>query len=397
MAETPEDSTNYLQPQHNQSLDSLLESYFSKYRRKYRCYPGLICYQGKREMLQINVPAGDLPILLQAKPATNNDPNSGKNRPVVKDHADEIKKYILDRARIGKPWILGTLTANVAREKITIIELGAGVCLVAIPNEVSLDITDGQHRTRAIQDLILSSDRHLISNDEFPITLVLESKDRQCQTDFRDMAQSAPLAKSLLVSYGEFLGRDGITQNLIEQVAMFRGKTDKIKASIGVRNKLIYTTNYIARAVSCAFVDNPDDEILDYDVETCAEVLAKAFNLFFSECSNTRLISNKTFEELSTEEVITFKENYVIGTSYGLEVLGRLLNYTYDKSRNSFNETQVLKLAEIDWSRENPLWRDNIVRLDPKPKNPDKPYKMAFGAGSIATAVKIVEMGLGWT
>jgi len=392
-----EDNTNNPNSEPSQPLDSLLESYYSKYRRKYRCYPGLIFHQGKREMLQINVPAGDLPVLLQAKPATANDPNSGKNRPVVKGHADEIKKYVLDRARIGKPWVLGTLTANIAREKITIIELGAGVCLVAIPNDVALDITDGQHRTRAIQELILSADRHLIGNDEFPITLVLEDSDRQCQTDFRDMAQSAPLAKSLLVSYGEFLGRDGITQNLLDRVMMFQGKTEKIKASIGIRNKLIYTTNYIARSVSCAFVYNPDDEILDYDVEAATEALATAFNLFFSTCSDTKLIAEKKFEYLTTDEIINFKEDYIIGVSYGLEILGRLLNYTYNKSENHFNEAMVLRLAEIDWSRSNNLWRDNIVRLDPKPKNPAKPYKISFGAGSISTAVKIVKMELVWT
>ena len=46
-------------------------------------------------MLQINVPAQDLPTLLQAKPSTDNDPDSGKNRPEVKGHAEEIKDYLL--------------------------------------------------------------------------------------------------------------------------------------------------------------------------------------------------------------------------------------------------------------------------------------------------------------
>jgi DNA sulfur modification protein DndB len=91
MVETQEDSTNNPQSEMNQRLDSILEPYFSKYHRE-RCYPGLIFQQGKRKMLQINVPARDLPILLQAIPSTGNDPDSGKNRPEVKGHAEQIKE-----------------------------------------------------------------------------------------------------------------------------------------------------------------------------------------------------------------------------------------------------------------------------------------------------------------
>jgi len=46
-----------------QKLNEVLESYFAQnYRDK--CYLGLLFQQGKRKMVQINVPAHDLPILL---------------------------------------------------------------------------------------------------------------------------------------------------------------------------------------------------------------------------------------------------------------------------------------------------------------------------------------------
>ncbi|TAD81495.1 MAG: hypothetical protein EAZ98_19185, partial [Oscillatoriales cyanobacterium] len=48
-------------------IDELLAPYFAKYHRE-KCYPGLIFQQGKRKMVQINIPANDLPTLLQAKP-----------------------------------------------------------------------------------------------------------------------------------------------------------------------------------------------------------------------------------------------------------------------------------------------------------------------------------------
>lgn len=392
---TNEASTNSGPSEVKAKFSALIEPFFSEYHRD-RCYPGLIFQQGKRRMVQINVPAGHFSDLLQAKPSTGNDPDSGKNRPEVKGHADEIKDYVLDRAEKGKPWILGTITANVAPNKIQLIELGRGICLVVIPRGVKLDITDGQHRKSAIHQLIESPESKLVADDDFPITLVLEGDFQQCQTDFRDMAQTRPLDKSLLKSFGEFSGQVGITKNLIERVSMFTGKTEKIKATPATKQKLIYTTNYIARFVSCVFANDPNHELQDYDVEKSSASLAKCLNQFFSECSQTQHIFNKTVKELTVNEVSAFKEDCLLGVSVGLEVLGRLLYYTYAQNDNYFNEGKVLQLAQLNWSRENPLWMGNIVRIDPKPKNPAKPYKLSFGAGTLGDAVKTVKIKLGW-
>ncbi|MBE9190842.1 DNA sulfur modification protein DndB [Gloeocapsopsis crepidinum LEGE 06123] len=396
MVETSEDNINNRQQEIYQRLDLLLEPYFSKHHRE-RCYPGLIFQQGKRKMVQINVPARDLPILLQAIPSTGNDPDSGKNRPEVKGHAEEIKNYVVERAKANQPWVLGTITANADAHSITVHELGRGICIVVIPNGVKLDITDGQHRKSAIQELIFSYESHLIGDDDFPITLILEADKRQCQIDFKDMAQTRPLDKSLLLSFGEYSGRVGITKELISRVLMFQGKTDKINANPATKKGLIYTTNYIARFVSCVFANDPADELKNYEVEAASASLADCLNQFFSECNNTQYIIKKKFEDLTVEDVSVFKEECLLGVSAGLEVLGRLLYHTYAQEDNYFNETKISQLAQLDWSRENELWRDNIVRIDLKPKNPAKAYKVSFGGSAIAAAVSIVKVKLGWT
>lgn len=395
MVEMPAQENHEYQPDIHQRLDLLLEPYFSKYHRE-RCYPGLIFQQGKRKMVQINVPARDLPILLQAIPSTGNDPDSGKNRPEVKGHAVEIKNYIVERAQANQPWVLGTITANIDEQNIIVHELGRGICIVVIPNGVKLDITDGQHRKSAIQELVLSYESRLISHDDFPITLILEADKRQCQTDFRDMAQTRQLDKSLLLSFGEYSGRVGITKELISRVSMFQHKTEKIKASPATKQKLIYTTNYIAKFVSCVFANDPTDELKKCDVAAVSTSLCECLNQFFLECNNTRYIVEKG-DNLTIEDVSTFKDECLLGVSAGLEILGRLLFHTYAQADNYFNETKISQLAQINWSRENELWRDSIVRIDPKPKNPAKPYKVSFGGSTITAAVSIVKMKLGWT
>jgi DNA sulfur modification protein DndB len=350
----PNESTNNSVPSEVKAkFSTFIEPFFTEYHRA-RCYPGLILQQGKRTMLQINVPARDFSGLLQAKPSTDNNPDSGKNRPEVKGHAEEIKQYIVERARKGKPWIVGTLTANVNPKDITILEFGRGICLVVINRGVKLDITDGQHRKRAIHELVESADSHLISDDDFPITLVLEGDFSQCQADFRDMAQTKQLDKSLLLSFGEFSGRVGISKELIKRVPIFYGKTEKIKSTPATKQKLIYTINFIARFVSCVFTNDPSNQLRDYDVAETSDALVTSLNRFFSECSNTEYISETLVEELTIEEVATFKDDCLLGVSVGLEVLGRLLYYCYSQGNNYFNESKVSQLAQLDWSRENP-------------------------------------------
>lgn len=384
--------TNSIPSPMKQQLKSLLELCFTKNDRERR-YPGLIFQQGKRTMLQINVPAIDVPNLLQARPATANNPDSGKDRPEIAGHANEIKHYIVERAKKNKQWILGTLTANVAPELITVDVLKNGFCIVIIPLGVRLDMTDGQHRLKAICELLKNPESTLIKDEYLPITIILEDSFHQCQTDFCDLAQAKPVEQSLLVGFSDS-ARAKITKNLIIEVPMFRGKTDKVNKAPRKKDKLIYTSNYIARAVSCAFTDNPEDELEVYEVETSSRILAECLNQFFSECSQTRHIYQTSAEKLLLEEVNAFKEECLLGVSVGLEILGRLLYCTYNPKNNSFNPSKISLVSQLDWSRKNTLWHSNVVRINTRVKN--SKLTISWGASAVADGVKAAKSQLGW-
>jgi DNA sulfur modification protein DndB len=378
----PNDSSN--QPELNQRLDEFLEPYFAKYHRK-KCYPGLIFQHGKRKMVQFNVPADDLPTLLQAKPSTNNEPESGKNRPEIKGHAEEVKDYILKRVRKDQPWIVGTLTANVDPEKIEIIELSRGICLVVIPRGVKLDITDGQHRKRAIHELIESANGELIGDNDFPITL-----------DFRDMAQTKALDKSLLLSFGEMEGRIGICKQLIEQVPIFQGKTEKVKGSPSSKEKRIYTMNYVAKAVSCAFANDPNNELKDCNLSECSAAIISCLNQFFTECSLTQYIYETEADDLTVNEIDNFKESCLLGRSVGIEILGKLLYCTYDADSYCFDPERVSELAQLDWSRKSHIWEGNVVLSNSNLNNPRASYKITASASAVKMAIEAAKAELGW-
>lgn len=395
MVQTNENSNNSASSDIKAKFSTLIAPLFEDNYRNL-CYPGLIFRQGKRTMLQINIPARDFPALLVAKPAKDEDPESGKQRPEIPGHAKEIENYITEQVRKGKPWILGTLTANVSPEKIRIIELGRGICIVVIPRDVKLEITDGQHRKTAIQNLIEGDESYLISDNDFPITLVLEDDTDQCRKDFGDMAQTKQLGKALLLSFGEIEGRVGITKKLVKQVKMFYDKTDKIQDSPRLQKKFIYTNNYIARAVSCAFTNSPDSDLQNHDVEISSNALANCLNKFFFECINTKHISETKADDLTVADIKKFKDECLLGVSVGLEILGRLLYLTYNKDSNYFDEAKVSQLAQIGWTRDNPIWTNDLIRIDPNPKNPNKRYKLSTGANAVTGAVKTIKDKLGW-
>lgn len=385
-------ATQHLTSELTQQLNGVLEPYFAKYHRQ-KCYVGLIFNQGKRRMIQINVPADDLPTLLQAQHSQDNNPDSGKNRPEVKGHVEEVKEYVLKRVSKDKPWILGTLTANVDPEKIEVTELTRGICLVAIPRGTKLDITDGQHRKRAIHELITSSEGELIGDNDFPITLVLEGEKRQCQIDFRDMAQTRQLDKSLLLSFGEFEGKVGVVKSILENVPMLKDKTELISNSPSTKKRLIFTMNYLARFVGCAFTDDPKNNLEDCDVETLSESLSSALNLFFTECSHTKYIQQTPHESLTVEDVEGFKEHCILGKSVGIEVLGRLFYEAQNDYDSSFNLSKISQLAQLDWSKESNLWRGNII-LDDGDSN--RSYKVSTNSSSVKMAVGVAKNALGW-
>ena len=72
-----------------------------------------------------------------------------------------------------------------------------------------------------------------------------------------------------------------------------------------------------------------------------------------------------------------------------------MLYCTYDKAKNQFDTSKVSELAQLNWSRENELWRGSLVRVDPKNIKSDNNY-IIFGAGAVGDAVTVVKASLGW-
>ena len=96
--------------------------------------------------------------------------------------------------------------------------------------------------------------------------------------------------------------------------------------------------SFLSRFVSCVFADNTKHDLKGYDVDKLSKSLIHCLNRFFSECKDTRGISETQIDKLTVHQVAAFQESCLLGVSVGIEVLGRLLYITYDKDNNYFDE-----------------------------------------------------------
>ncbi|WP_346341679.1 DNA sulfur modification protein DndB [[Phormidium] sp. ETS-05] len=142
--------------------------------------------------------------------------------------------------------------------------------------------------------------------------------------------------------------------------------------------------------------NDPNDELKTLDVEKASNALVSAINQFLSECVQTQDFCKIPHNELTVQEVEYFKDVCLLAQSVGLEVLGRLLYCAYDKYNISFDELKVRQLSHLDWSKEADMWRDNVVTLNPNPKNPSKRFKMTNHPTTVEVAVYRAKSHLGW-
>ncbi len=333
-----------------------------------RVYFGLGDYQGKRLIIQFPVYFSEIPAMLPIV-----------NRPINPTHVKEIKDYILSRTRNNKAWILGSLTVNVNPDDIHYQPFGLNLYVVRIPNGTLLHITDGQHRIQAITELMGADEhRRKWSNEQIPLTLVLDSSESQAALDFRHMQEQIVLPRAMLVGFG-WEGRNGIAHALVKNVPLFR-YTAMDKAVPGTGTKNIYTLSYIAQFAGSAIAGSPEAELLEYDtqelIEKAAEDLSDKLNRFFSCCPCTASLVAK--EELTAADVASFKNNSILALNVGLEILGHLIHSRYATSEQL--------ATQIDWSRTSDWWKD--LRI---PSNTDK---LKVHVKRTASASQIAERAL---
>jgi DNA sulfur modification protein DndB len=220
--------------------------------------PGILFRQGARYCVSTAIPMRRvrtrlLEVQEAAKRGTVAEVQAATNRPVMRDHVNNIAKYLQEN--VGASYILPPMTLNVQR-KITIYRPpyagDYGLVHVVIPETAKLSVTDGGHRTEAILEAykrMTEDERALFDRDAVSVMITLEGALNQIHQDFADCSKTKPLPKSQLAAYDRRNPANGLVLDLIESCDLFRDKIDSTSKTLSSLSPHLFLTNQVRQLI----------------------------------------------------------------------------------------------------------------------------------------------------
>jgi DGQHR domain-containing protein len=237
-----------------------------------------------------------------------------------------------------------------------------------------LSITDGQHRQTAIADayteLIEDPEwQEKLGRSSVPVTIVLENRREQIHQDFADASKGRPMPPSLLAIYDRRHPANGLVMELIENCALFKGKTDATSVKLTKDSKGVFLTNMIRQAVKtfmtggygigeADFEARAKRDLGHYHTERYRE--AGDFMIRYINAVTEAIPRLREYAELSPEDVRRRMpelraSGYLCLTSTGLAILARV-GWAIREDGVTDWEYNIARLSEIEWHRANPEW-----------------------------------------
>ena len=207
------------------------------------------------------------------------------NRPLSASHAKDIENYLENR----DDWLLGALLLGVSPDALEFqpftedpnAEAAVGQLIIHADRAVSMKMFDGQHRRRAIKDVLtelsysVRQSQKLASLKEasLPVMLYVEDNIEALQQMFADAAQTRPVERNAVVRFDQ---RDAFNLAALwisENSDLFAGRVELERASVSRSSHNIIAINQLAMTLKTVEVgysgrvskDRNDEFMLDID------------------------------------------------------------------------------------------------------------------------------------
>lgn len=301
------------------------------------------------------------------------------NRPLDDRHAKVIAEYL--RENIGKKYIMPPLTLNV-QEHINLhtIETSSSFAAgyLAIPADVTLAITDGQHRVRGILNLLneLRSTNqeayNKLAQDSIAVMITCEHERTQIHQDFADCSKTKALPSSLLSLYDTRNPANRLVYDLEQKCPLFTGRIDPTGKTLSKKSVHLFLANQLRqlikhllykRNVSDSDFDRKAREDFGADTEYANHV--KLYVDYVNHITNIIPVL-KQISQLPTDtpergQIPKLREaGWVCLTATGLNIIGSIGNELLTHFTKDWQK-YADKLADIDWRRSAEIWQGNII------------------------------------
>jgi len=350
--------------------------------------PALLYRQGGRQFIVTSFP---LPLLVdRVKLDTmkkGDDPDEHINRPLMPDHVRAITEYLANQPE----YILPGITLSIRKPlKCHVLRGFYAVQLaqVILPLGIVFDVTDGQHRIKALEEALRQ--KRELAEDGIAVTIVPEVEIEKIHQDFVDCAQVKPIPAALLTVFNLRDPLARLARTVVERVPVFTGRIEKTGTTVGKNSINLFTMNQIRAGVAELLTGDSmmakaqlkkavEERLKDEPTINYHQQSILRFYDLFTEANPEwrRLASLKADPAKDMVDASDLRQKYIHFTATGLQIIGRA-GYSIMKLAEGKQGDFVTALGKLNWSRNNEFWQGNVIQTSGKIVTQRAPVEIAI-------------------
>ena len=307
-------------------------------------FPAVKGIQANKEYFTSMVPLEIIPKIFQFADE-GLPPEIRAQRVLNKSRIPEMRDYIINNS---ESYVFSSLTVSVDGAMVfePINEVDPMIGYISISMSARFLINDGQHRRAAIAEAIKINPA--LKNEHISVVFYHDKGLKSSQQMFSDLNRYAIRpTKSINILFNSREESSIIAKEVIKDVSVFTGLTEKEKTTVSNRSKALFTLS----AISTATIELLKDIKLDTSQKT---------NLAIEFCnevaSNMPEWLSVMRQEKRSSEV---RSSSICSLSITLVAIGHGGNKLLHALPNDWKK-KVSNIAKVNWKKDNPIWNDLV-------------------------------------
>lgn len=265
-------------------------------------------------------------------------------RKLNKKRIPAIKKYVLDNRN---SYVFSALAASIdgSYTFVSLSDDTPDLGVLQIEKDAFFLINDGQHRRAAIVEA-MKEDKTL-GKETIAVVFYKDNGLKNSQQMFTDLNKHAvKTSNSISELYDSTDPIAELTRIVVEKIKFFNKYTDKEKDNLSKYSAALFVFNTFYKANKRIIGKNPSP----YDIDFVTKYWMKLV-----ECVDI-------WEDLENGNItkVKLRSDYLVCQSVVIEALGEVGKYFYN-NRTKWEEI-FSEIRNIDWRRDNPIWKDRCIK-----------------------------------
>ena len=306
-------------------------------------FPAVKGIQAKKEYFTSMVPLEIIPKIFQFSDEEL-PPEIKAQRVLNKARIPEIRDYIINNP---DSYVFSSLTVSVDGDMIfEPIDGNAMIGQISIPMNARFLINDGQHRRAAIAEAIKVNPA--LKDEHISVVFYHDKGLKASQQMFSDLNRYAIRpTKSINILFNSREESSIIAKEVVREVAVFAGWTEKEKTTVSNRSKALFTLS----AISTATIELLKN--IKSDTPEKTKLAIEFWNEVALQMPEWLAVMRR---EKKSSDV---RSGSICSLSITLAAIGHggnkiILTYPQEWKK------QVRNLEKVDWKKENPVWNDLV-------------------------------------